>query len=240
MNKLLIATNNQGKIVELQQLLSDLNIELITPADINLALDVIEDGHTYAENATKKAVAFAQASGLISLADDSGLEVDALNGDPGIYSARYGSSYFHSLAPNPQDLGRAGGGLLSFADRRKFLVGNLKDKPRPWTAHFRATIAIAIPENDTLNDSEESVPSQARLFGRNEHSLRVTLTEGTCEGEIIPEDRGDGGFGYDPIFLLPELEKTMAELSMEEKNRLSHRAKAVMNAKGILNKLFSK
>jgi XTP/dITP diphosphohydrolase len=226
MNKLLIATHNQGKIVEFQQLLSDLNIELITPADINLDLDVIEDGATYAENATKKAVAFAQASGLISLADDSGLEVDALNGDPGIYSARYG-------APE-------GGTLLSFAERRKYLISNLKDKPRPWTARFRATIVIAIPENDTLNDSEESVPSQARLFGRKERSLGVTLNEGICEGQIIPEDRGTNGFGYDPIFLLPELGKTMAELSVEEKNRLSHRAKAVMNAKGILNDLFSK
>src|SRR5262245_43686996 len=89
---LLIATNNQGKVKELQDLLKDTGIELITPDQINLDLDVIEDGHTYAENATKKALAFAQASGLISIADDSGLEVDTLNGEPGLYSARYGSS----------------------------------------------------------------------------------------------------------------------------------------------------
>jgi len=232
MNKLLIATNNQGKIEELQQLLSDLNIELVTPSHIGLDLDVIEDGLTYAANATKKAVTFAQASGLISLADDSGLEVDALNGEPGIYSARYGSSYFHSLPPNPSDLGgAAGGSLLSFADRRKYLVGNLKDKPRPWTARFRATIAIAIPNNHVILPAP--MPQAQVSKAKN-----LELTEGICEGEIIPKDRGTGGFGYDPIFLLPELGKTMAELTMEEKNRLSHRARAVMNAKEILTNLF--
>jgi len=161
---------------------------------------VVEDGHTYAENATKKAVAFAQASGLVSLADDSGLEVDALEGAPGLYSARYGSPDGHSVK-------------LSDAGRRAFLVRNLQDKPRPWTARFHATIAIALPTGDTH------------------------LAEGFCEGEIIPEQRGTGGFGYDPIFLLTDLGKTMAELSMDEKNRLSHRARAVMNAKGILNNL---
>jgi XTP/dITP diphosphohydrolase len=198
--KLLIATNNQGKLIEFQELLKDINIELITPAQIGLDLDVIEDGHTYAENATKKATAFAQASGLISLADDSGLEVDALNGAPGLYSARYGS----------QD-----GKKLSDAERRKFLIQNLQDKPRPWTAHFHATVAIAVPSGD------------------------IHLTEGNCPGEIIPEERGTGGFGYDPIFLLTDLGNTMAELSMEEKNRLSHRARAVMNAKEILKILFA-
>jgi XTP/dITP diphosphohydrolase len=196
---LLIATNNKGKIKELQDLLKDTGIELATPAQIDLDLDVAEDGQTYAENATKKAVAFAQASGLLSLADDSGLEVDALDGAPGLYSARYG-------APN--------GEKLSDAGRRAFLVRNLQDKPRPWTARFHATIAVAFPNGETH------------------------LAEGFCEGEIIPEERGTGGFGYDPIFLLTELGKTMAELSMEEKNRLSHRARAVMNARPILKKLL--
>jgi XTP/dITP diphosphohydrolase len=208
---LLIATNNQGKIEELKILLSDLNVDLITPADIDLNLDVVEDGATYAENATKKALAFSQASGLISLADDSGLEVDALDGAPGLYSARYGST---------ED-----GPLLSFADRRKYLISNLRDNPRPWTARFHATIAISNPNNVKLN------PVAA---------ANLQLTKGICEGEIIPEERGTGGFGYDPIFLLPELGKTMAELTMEEKNRLSHRARAVMNAKGMLGELFSK
>lgn len=211
---LLIATNNQGKIKELQVLLNDTGIELITPAQINLDLDVIEDGYTYAENATKKALAFAQASGLISLADDSGLEVDALDGAPGLYSARYGSDLALPPFSALQKMGGAGGGQLSDKDRRDYLIKNLKDKPPPWTARFHATIAIASPNSETH------------------------LTEGFCEGEIIPEERGTGGFGYDPIFLLTELGKTMAELSMEEKNRLSHRAKAVINAKPILDQIY--
>lgn len=197
---LLIATNNKGKIQELHELLDDLGVELVTPTQINLDLDVIEDGQTYAENASKKAIAFAQASGLISLADDSGLEVDALDGAPGLYSARYGST---------------NGEKLSDAGRRAFLIQNLQGKPRPWTARFHATIAIAIPNGETH------------------------LAEGWCEGKIIPEERGTGGFGYDPIFLLPELGKTMAELTMDEKNRLSHRARVVMKAKPTLEKLFS-
>ncbi len=201
MHKLLIATNNQGKIKELHELLDDLGIELVTPSQIGLDLDVIEDRLTYAENAAKKAIAFAEASNLISLADDSGLEVDALNGAPGLYSARYGST---------------DGNKLSDAGRRVFLIQNLGDKPRPWTARFHATIAIAIPHGETQ------------------------LAEGWCEGEIIPEERGTGGFGYDPIFLLPELAKTMAELSPEIKNRLSHRARAVMNAKPLLITLLAK
>src|SRR5687768_5528102 len=196
-NKLLIATNNKGKVKELQDLLKDTGIELITPSQIHLELDVTEDGYTYAENATKKAIAFAKASGLVSLADDSGLEVDALDGAPGLYSARY------SPKPGATD-----------ADRRAYLLQNLQDKSRPWTARFHATIAITIPNGETY------------------------LAEGICEGEIIPEERGTGGFGYDPIFLLPELGRTMAELSMGEKNRLSHRARAVMNATPILANLF--
>ena len=197
MHQLLIATNNQGKVKELQDLLKDTGIELVTPAQIDLDIKVVEDGHTYAENATKKAIAFAGASGLVSLADDSGLEVDALDGGPGLYSARYSSK------PKATD-----------RDRRFYLLQNLQDKPRPWTARFHATIAIAPPNGETQ------------------------LAEGFCEGEIIPEERGAGGFGYDPIFLLPELGKTMAELSMDEKNRLSHRARAVTKAKPILTKLF--
>jgi XTP/dITP diphosphohydrolase len=201
MNKLLIATNNQGKIKELHELLDDLGIDLVTPSQIGLDLDVIEDGHTYAENATKKAVAFAKASNLISLADDSGLEVDALDGAPGLYSARYGST---------------NGEKLSDTGRRQYLLNKLQDQPRPWTARFHATIAIGIPNGE------------------------VHLTVGICEGEIIPTERGTGGFGYDPIFLLPELGRTMSELSMDEKNHLSHRAKGVMNAKGTLETLFAK
>jgi len=198
MNKLLIATNNKGKVKELQDLLKDTGLELITPADINLNLEVKEDGSTYAENASKKAIAFAHASGLVSLADDSGLEVDVLDGAPGLHSARYHPK------PGAND-----------ADRRAYMLENLEGKPQPWTARFHATIAIAIPDKD------------------------IQIVDGNCYGEIIPEERGTGGFGYDPIFLLPELNKTMAELEMEEKNRLSHRAKAVMNAIPILKNIFN-
>jgi XTP/dITP diphosphohydrolase len=200
MNKLLIATNNKGKVKELQDLLKDTGLELVTPAEINLDLEVEEDGATYAENAAKKARAFAHASGLISLADDSGLEVDALDGAPGLYSARYHPK------PGAND-----------ADRRAYLLENLAGKPRPWTAHFHATIAIAVPVLEQV----------------------VQVVEGNCYGEIIPEERGTGGFGYDPIFLLSELNQTTAELEMDEKNRLSHRAKAVMNAIPILKKIYS-
>ncbi|MFZ5858976.1 MAG: RdgB/HAM1 family non-canonical purine NTP pyrophosphatase [Chloroflexota bacterium] len=195
--KLLLSTNNKGKLRELQAILADMPIELLTPADLGLSLDVDEDGSTYAENAAKKALAFAKASGLICLADDSGLEVDALNGAPGLYSARYSSK------PGATD-----------ADRRQFLLQNLADQPRPWTARFRATVAVAGPEGG------------------------VQIAEGTCEGQIIPDERGTGGFGYDPIFLLDGLTQTMAELPEETKNRLSHRARAVQAARPILMKLI--
>ena len=198
MQKLLIATNNKGKVKELQALLKNLNIQLVTPADINLILDVVEDGKTYQENAGKKALEFSQASGLVSLADDSGLEVNALNGAPGLYSARY------SPKPNATD-----------KDRRNYLLENLKDRPRPWTAHFHATIAITKPTGE------------------------IEFAEGNCYGEIIPVERGTNGFGYDPIFLFPQLNKTMAELEDDHKNQISHRGLAVMNGMSILEKLFS-
>lgn len=198
MNKLLIATNNKGKVKELQALLKNLSVQLITPADININLDVIEDGKNYRENAGKKAIEFAQASGLISVADDSGLEVDALDGAPGLYSARY------SPKPNATD-----------KDRRNYLLENLRDKPKPWKAHFHATIAIAKPTGG------------------------IEFTEGNCYGEIISEERGTNGFGYDPIFLFPELGKTMSELDDEHKNRISHRGLAVVNSMKILKRIFS-
>jgi XTP/dITP diphosphohydrolase len=223
MKNLLIATNNQGKIKELKELLKDTGIELVTPAGIGLDLDVIEDGQTYAENAAKKAAAFARASGLISLADDSGLEVDALDGAPGLYSARYGST-------NREKLSDAG--------RRHYLLEQLQGKPRPWTARFHATIAIAVPE--ALWSQAAYHTRRVRLPGLQELAPALQMFEGYCEGEIISEERGSGGFGYDPIFLLPEFGKTMAELSTEVKNRLSHRARAVMNARETLEGLFAK
>jgi XTP/dITP diphosphohydrolase len=194
---LLLATNNHGKVAEMQALLEGLPLELVTPLSIGLELDVPENGETYAENATVKAEAFARASGLVSLADDSGLEVDALEGRPGLHS--------HRFAPQPN---------ATDADRRRHLLLNLTGKPRPWTARFRATVAVTVPGQGTR------------------------LVVGTCEGEIIPQERGSNGFGYDPLFLIPEFGRTMAELTMDEKNRLSHRARAVNNAIPILKEIF--
>ena len=193
MLKSLRASQNPGKLQEMQFILRDLPIQVISPAEIDIDLDVKETGKTYAENAALKARAFAEASGLLSLGDDSGLEVDALGGEPGLYSARY-----------------APGADANDADRRAFLLKNLEASPRPWTARFRATIAIAQPRGE------------------------IEFTEGICEGEIIPEERGAGGFGYDPIFYLAELGLTMAELSEDKKNKLSHRAKALEKAKAFL------
>lgn len=198
MPRLLIATNNQGKITELRALLQDLPADLVTPADIGLELDVPEDGQTYAENAAVKAAAFAKASGLISLADDSGLEVEVLGGAPGLHSARYVAK------PGATD-----------AERRAFLLQNLRNKPRPWKARFRSTVAIAAPDGT------------------------VQVTDGHCDGEIIPEERGTGGFGYDRLFYIATMGQTMAELSLEDKNRMSHRANAVRNAMPLLIKLFA-
>lgn len=194
--KLLIATNNKGKIKEIQAILQELEVELVTPADLGLELEVEEDGQTYAENATKKAIAFSQASGLTALADDSGLEVDALDAKPGLHSNRFG------IEPYTDE------------NRRAYLLQALSGRPRPWVARFRATVAIVSP-------------------GRS-----VKLAEGICAGKIISEERGTGGFGYDPIFLVKGSAKTMAELEMDEKNRLSHRGQAVRNAIPILIELL--
>ncbi len=199
MHTILIATNNKGKVDEIKALLDGLDLTLLTPADLGIALEVTEDGQTYTENAARKAAAFAQASGLIALGDDSGLEVDALGGQPGLHSHRF------CPIPNATD-----------ADRRKYLLERLCDKPRPWTAHFRATVAIALPSGE------------------------LKLAAGQCEGEIIPDERGSNGFGYDPIFFIPELGRTMAELEMNEKNRLSHRARAIQNAIPILEDVLGK
>ncbi|HEY9076020.1 MAG TPA: RdgB/HAM1 family non-canonical purine NTP pyrophosphatase [Anaerolineaceae bacterium] len=187
--KLLLASTNRGKLGEMQALLGDLPVCLLLPADIGLNLEVVEDGLTYAENAAIKARAYCEASGLPVLADDSGLDVDALNGAPGIHSARYA----------PWE-------CATDADRRRLLLENLKAKPRPWIARFRCAIALAAP-------------------GRP-----LAFSEGICDGEIIPEERGNNGFGYDPIFLLRDMGKTMAELSMAEKNQRSHRALAIKAA----------
>jgi len=190
---LLIATTNPGKIVEIQDLLEGLAFRLLLPADLGIRLEVAETGGTYAENAALKAVAFCAASGILTLADDSGLEVAALGGAPGLHSARY------SPQPGAKD-----------ADRRALLLRNLTGKPQPWLARFVCAVVIAAP----------GAPLQ--------------IAEGECRSEILPEERGNNGFGYDPIFYLAGLGRTMAELTRSEKNTLSHRARAVQAALPVL------
>jgi XTP/dITP diphosphohydrolase len=193
MLRLLIGTNNPGKFEEIVALLADLKIELLSLKDVELDLDVDEIGATYRENAALKAEAYAQASGLFTLADDSGLEVAALGGAPGLYSSRYAPQ------KNPTD-----------ADRRAHLLKNLAGYPRPWPAQFRCVVALTTPGGGTH------------------------FSEGICPGEIIPEERGQFGFGYDPIFLVEGTGLTMAQLPMDEKNKISHRARAVMAVKDHL------
>jgi XTP/dITP diphosphohydrolase len=197
--RLLLATNNKGKLTEMLALLDNLDLDIVTPESSGVDLSVAEDGSTYEENAALKAAAFAQESGLVTLADDSGLEVDALGGSPGIRSARF------SPLPKATD-----------ANRRAYLLELLNSYPRPWTAHFHCVVAIVIPGGKTY------------------------YTQGDCPGEIIPIERGTNGFGYDPIFLLTEIGLTMAELRMEDKNHLSHRARAIKAAIPILLDIFQK
>ena len=198
MIKLLLATNNQGKLTELRSLLIGLDLELVTPADLGLNLQIKESGETYRENAVLKATGFTRASTLWSLADDTGLEVKALDGAPGLFSARY--------APQPG---------ATDQDRRLYLLQNLEGEPRPWKAVFRCVVALCSPEGSIITQ------------------------EGICPGEIIPEERGEGGFGYDPVFLLEDQGLTMAELTMAEKNTLSHRAKAIQKVVPALLELTS-
>jgi XTP/dITP diphosphohydrolase len=197
MKQLLIASANQGKLLEIQALLQDTQINLITPKDLNLFLVIQEDGSTYAENAAKKAQAYASLTGMLTLGDDSGLEVEVLNGAPGLLSARY--------APGME---------ATDADRREYLLKQLNSHPFPWLARFHCTVALASPDG------------------------KVYFGNGVCRGEIVPEERGVNGFGYDPIFLIPEMERTMAELSMDEKNRLSHRARAILAIRPLLLSLL--
>ena len=195
---LLLASNNKGKLIEMQSLLADTSYQLTLLQDIGIRLAVEESGSTYAENAALKARSAALASGLMALADDSGLEVAALGGKPGLFSARY------AQVPGASD-----------ADRRAILLQELAQHARPWLARFHCVVAIATPAG------------------------RLYFSKGECPGEIIPEERGDNGFGYDPIFLISSLGRTMAELSTEEKNQISHRAMALKNAKPMLTELIT-
>ncbi len=192
MKSLLLGTNNKGKLAELRALLDGLGVALRDPKTLGLQLEVDESGADYATNASLKAGTFSAASGMWCLADDTGLEVDALGGAPGLHSARL-------IGPGGTD-----------KQRRQRLLDLLEVHPRPWTARFRCVVALASPEGG------------------------IDLAEGHCQGEIISEERGGIGFGYDPIFLLHGVGRTMAELEMEEKNRFSHRANAIQAILPIL------
>lgn len=193
--KLLIATQNPGKAREFRLLLASLEAYLCFPFELGLEVEVAEDGDTYNDNARLKALAYMRASGLLTLADDSGLEVDALGGAPGIRSARYA--------------------LGHDADRVMALLTQLRDVP--WeqrTARFRCVIVVVTPTRELYS------------------------AEGICEGQIAFEPAGQGGFGYDPIFYLPDRDCMMAQLPQEEKNRISHRARAIEAAMPTLHRLL--
>jgi XTP/dITP diphosphohydrolase len=196
MPKLLLATSNPGKIKEYRALLDGLGYEMTTLAQEGITKAVTESRNTYEQNAELKAVTYAGLSQLPTLADDSGLEVDALNGEPGVKSARFA------------------GKAATDADRVSLLLARLDGVP--WerrTASFKCVIAIATPEG------------------------RCQICRGECRGIITLSPRGSNGFGYDPVFLFPELGKTMAELPLKTKNQVSHRARASQEARQLLRRL---
>ncbi|WP_019851278.1 XTP/dITP diphosphatase [Desulfitobacterium sp. PCE1] len=191
--KVLLATQNRGKVKELQDLLSGEEIEVLSLEDLDHWEEVEETGSTFAENAAMKARIAAQRMGLVSLADDSGLEVDALQGAPGVYSARY--------AGEPKDDDKNNDRLLQELE-------GVPEEQR--TGRFRCALVIAAPTGEEY------------------------LTEGTVEGRILNERRGKEGFGYDPLFYLPDFGRTMAQLNLSQKNKISHRAEAFRQAVPIL------
>jgi XTP/dITP diphosphohydrolase len=191
--RLLIATTNPGKIREYQTLLDGLDLELVGLNDVGITTEVKESGGTYAENAELKARAYATMSGLLTLADDSGIEVEVLNGRPGLHSARYAEDS---------------------AKRIEKLLDELQGVPdEKRAARFQCSIALAWPDG------------------------RVAIVNGSCTGRIAHEPRGMNGFGFDPIFYMPEHAATMAELPEHFKNTISHRARAAQHARAILEKI---
>lgn len=181
--KFVLASQNKGKLAEMQSILGELNVEVVLQSELGLHVDVEETGTTFAENSMLKAKAVMEASGLPAIADDSGLCVDWLNGAPGVYSARYG-------------------GVETDEDRYQLLLNNLRGATDR-SAHFHTDIVACFPNGDVLQAA------------------------GDCAGTIAYAPRGEGGFGYDPIFFVPELRKTFAQLTAEEKNAISHRGKAL-------------
>ena len=191
--KLILATRNKGKLKEIQVLLSDLDINIMSLDEAENAPHVVEDGKTFMENAFKKAKVIAEATGIMALADDSGLEVDALDGAPGVHSARYSGENASDASNNEKLL----------ADLEGVSSGKR-------SAHFSCVIIVYHPSGQWIS------------------------TEARCEGEITNKIIGDQGFGYDPVFYLPSINRTMAQLSPEEKNSLSHRGKALEKLKAEL------
>lgn len=189
---LVIATRNKNKLKEFKEILKDLQIEIRSLDDFGPTPEAIEDGRTFDENAYKKALHTAKVLGLPAIADDSGLVVDALEGAPGVYSARYAGEH----ASDEENLQK--------------LLQELHGKKNR-QAHFQCVLSIAVPSGPALT------------------------YEGRCDGVILNEKRGDNGFGYDPVFYFEELGKTFAELSLEEKNRVSHRGKALNEVKSELS-----
>jgi XTP/dITP diphosphohydrolase len=182
-----VATRNQAKLAELSAMMHDLQVTWLGLADVGVTMEVAEAGATLAANATLKAVGYALAAGLLTLADDSGLEVDALAGRPGVHTARYG------------------GEEITPAARYQLLLEEMRHVPwQSRTARFRCVIALAAPDGTLLGQAE-----------------------GVCEGMIALEPAGLGGFGYDPVFYLPERGLTMAQLTPAEKKQISHRGRAI-------------
>lgn len=193
---MLIATGNEGKLREYEQLLADLPLSFTYLSREAITAEVEETGQDYTENAVRKAQEYARISGLLTLADDSGLEVDALGGEPGVHSARY-------AGPDATD-----------EDRYRLLLDRLRDvPPGDRSARFRCVIAVVDLEGQTYT------------------------AEGVCDGEIAFGPEGDGGFGYDPVFFLPEYDRTMAQLPAEQKNRISHRARAAQKIRPVLESI---
>ena len=194
--KILVATRNKSKMAELVELLRPLRVTLVSLDDLSIGEEIEETGETFKENAILKAEGYGQLGGLITIADDSGIEVDALGGAPGIYSARYG-----------------GEGLTDL-DRNNLLLKNVEKIPeQELTARFRCVVALWIPEDKT-----------------------VTF-EGKIEGMLIRVSSGNNGFGYDPIFFYGPMNKTLADIGPEEKEKISHRGFAVRMAREYLSKL---
>ncbi len=216
--KLLIATRNQGRMREYQHLFRELPFQLLSLEDLGIDAEVEETGQTFLENAWLKANTYASLSGLLTLSDDSGLEVDALGGEPGIHSARYGAD---AASSDPE--------------RVSLLLNNLADVPWPRrTARFRCFIAIA-RSPATLMDTE--IPYSFTI--QQDKPGQLASVVGSVAGMIQYEPQGDEGFGYDPVFYLPSFERTMAQVALEEKNRISHRADAARKAALILGQIGS-